>query len=66
MLHQDRTSRRQNVLENVLCFYFITKSSGVDVIILHSNDSFLFVYYNPSFISVLFVPLTSLWTKPQS
>ena len=67
LLHKDKPSRRQSYLENVLCFYFISKSSSrAYIIILPGSDSFLFVYCNPSFISVLFVRLTSLWIKTLS
>ena len=67
LLHKYKNSRRQKDLENVLCFYFISKSSsGAYIIISLGSDSFLFVYCNPYFILVLFVHLTSLRTKTQS
>ena len=46
LFHKDKNSRRQDGLENVLCFYFISKSSSGAYIIISplSDDSFLFSF----------------------
>ena len=61
LFHKYKALRRKNGLENVLFFWFITKSLGVyNIIISPDSDFFVCMLLQPSFISVLFVHLTYL------